>query len=247
MMEVTEFLDEFWHGLLHIKIQLPFVGESHVSHVHNPFLPSSSFPSPISSSSSLQMCQDFPSTTFHILVTHLNPQSSVTRLQETESIVQISNRILDLERRSGREYDGGNIILLGDFNTLSPTEDFDFLFPLLSSQTPLARKFLSPINGQIDLSPYLSLTSLFTDIFPIPMRHSVPTQFTPDPMHACPLRLDYAMVTSNVRRLFDTTLTIVDDDVTNTLSDHFPLLLTMRKRREEEESHLYLEVDKEEL
>ena len=85
------------------------------------------------------------------------------------------------------------------------------------------------------------------DILPVPMRHSVPTQYTPDPMHAFPLRLDYTLVTSNVKRLFDTTLTIVDDDVTNTLSDHFPLLLTMQKRRVEEESKLSHEKDKEEL
>ena len=84
MMEVNEFLDGFWHGLLHIKIQLPFTGKSHV---HNSFLPSSSFPPPISSSSSSQMCHVLPYTTFHILVSHLNPQSSVARLQEAESII----------------------------------------------------------------------------------------------------------------------------------------------------------------
>ncbi len=228
LRDAEEYLDDFWHGLLQVKIEIPINNQ----HVCTQPLLSRSF---VNDVCFITDCS--PRTTFHILITHLNPHSSGARLLETKKIIKISQEIMnrerDLARKTTEKIDlgGGNIILLGDLNTLSPTENQEKLLPLLLSRKSLSQKFLSPITREIDYSPLRTLLSLLHDISPIPLRHTVPTHFCSDPMHVCPLRLDYAMVSESVRSQFDASVTISDDALVNTLSDHFPLLLTLTARR----------------
>ncbi len=150
-----------------------------------------------------------------LLITHLTPVSAVDRHREAELLA---------ERVGGI---AGPAILIGDLNTLSPLdapwyETIDARTEL-SSAPPLRRKFLSP-DDAIDYGPMQCLldAGLIDAGAQQQVRHSVPTPFNKDPMHAVLLRLDYALANSAAAGGIQWVCIRHGEEV-DSLSDHYPL------------------------
>ena len=174
-----------------------------------------------------------------LCVTHLNPHDVTRRAMEAKIIVsRHAQAALDAEQP---------FMLVGDLNTLSPLDrgahDDDDLTTKIRTgpyAEALSRKFLTKTRGEVDYNPMqLLLDAPLLDVGAA-AGYSVPTAVNADKMHFSKLRLDYCLVSLAVikataaagicrgsatrrSRRHRVRAALLRDELTNTLSDHFPL------------------------
>jgi exodeoxyribonuclease III len=201
-MDIVELRSQgFWHGLIHVAVN---VSSNKVN--RNPRVVSSSL----------------DDDRLHLLLTHLNPHSAEQRIDEVAQLVDIAQRhdrlmllgdLNTLSRLDREHYDRAR------------------LEATLARDTHLAQKYLLANGSidyrHIDmLSSVMSdLDYRTADIEGLRdyFSPSVPTPFNSDAMHAAPMRLDYVFV----RPLFNRTVRscgIIHSTVTDWLSDHYPIV-----------------------
>jgi exodeoxyribonuclease-3 len=151
-----------------------------------------------------------------IALTHLSPIKENRRLEEMK-------RILKTIRGKRR------VILLGDLNSISPqdvTDDFAFL--KMAKEKGIKkfgrRRLRKDLIQKLLDSGFVDTLRLFTNGF----EYSVPSKKSNmDAEHFARLRLDYAFVTKDLKNEVRSSR-ILRNNVTDTLSDHYPLLLEMK-------------------
>ena len=120
-------------------------------------------------------------------------------------------------------------IIIGDFNSLSYSDVDDYKSLLNSFQLRKIKKFgINVIN--FDVIKYLENNN-FVDSLKIlnkPYEFSVPTPFNQDLSHSEKIRIDYAFLSSN---LIDdiSNFEIIKNDLTDSASDHYPILLKIKR------------------
>lgn len=146
---------------------------------------------------------------------HLDPHSSEKRVSEVKHISNTLSPYMDKP-----------VLILGDFNTLSPTDNYteDSLKTLYDNRQTRKKFFRS---SQIDYRPFTHLTVSDT-YFDLGKANdfSVPTPVNADFMHATKLRLDYIMGNEHARRASLSAAAVLNNEETSVLSDHFPITIT---------------------
>eukprot|EP00927_Polykrikos_kofoidii_P077273 TRINITY_DN74230_c0_g1_i1.p1 TRINITY_DN74230_c0_g1~~TRINITY_DN74230_c0_g1_i1.p1 ORF type:complete len:341 (+),score=39.60 TRINITY_DN74230_c0_g1_i1:49-1023(+) len=176
---------------------------------------------------------------FHVLITHLTPFETSRRHDEV-------NVITDYARNLGKEL----LVLMGDLNSLSPLDRELHQHARLREETllhvpKLHRKFLDP-EGQVDYEPIGMLYRAgFIDVGQESTTEdasestTVPTSVNVDDAHAAAMRLDYILVGSQLAKLLrELRVSTVRDEATDRISDHFPVICTMKICSEEKGSFL---------
>ena len=146
-----------------------------------------------------------------IVLVHLDPRSEDERFKEVRLILSH----FGLEK---------NLIMMGDFNSLSPADCYtQDIF--LSLQRKSIRKFgdaalrYDVINSILDAGLH--------DVFDIKGRYpvsSVPTSLREDPTHIVPLRLDYIFVSPGLASYIKEVFFYTAGESLEA-SDHFPLVV----------------------
>jgi len=147
-----------------------------------------------------------------IIAAHLRP------LTEDHRIPQIDTILDEVEM-------GESFILIGDFNSLSPLDDYDEDRLLREMKGMGLTKFgvdrlRRDVQKKILDFGMVDAVKRFSKDF----EYSVPTSFNKDSSHFSKLRLDYAYVTPGLTRLLKSA-EIVRTEETDELSDHFPLVV----------------------
>jgi len=159
-----------------------------------------------------------------LCVTHLNPHDVRRRADEARAIVK--RMVTDAT---------APVMLLGDLNTLSSLDREAHVAADLPARIrggpyakQLGKKFLDHARKRVDYTPMQVLLDA-------PLRdvgsgggHSVPTSINADHMHFATLRLDYCLVNEPMLQSCggqrdDLRATLVRDQRTEKLSDHYPL------------------------
>jgi exodeoxyribonuclease-3 len=151
----------------------------------------------------------------HFIVTHLDPGDSLLRENEALLIKNIIMRINE------------PLMVMGDLNNLSPLDskghEENNIRKILQSTELLRKKFLD-LEGDINYRPieYLLETGL-TDLLDKwnANTYTVPTEYNKDSAHAVRMRLDYVLVKKFFGHNFR--VRVIQNKVTNSLSDHYPL------------------------
>lgn len=151
---------------------------------------------------------------FTIFGIHLNHNTESKRLLEAKRIIDFANK-------------SNNPIILGDFNSLSPQDNYNnkrllaqlnkkniIKFGKEKLEKRVIKKFLDA--GLIDI--YKKQHSDKT------IHYSVPTKICTDIDHLTKLRLDYAFVGKSIAKSVKKT-SLIKNKLTNYSSDHFPLIL----------------------
>jgi len=260
---VEELVEGFWHGALHVKINLHHFQDD-LAEADKQTTSTSATPSKLSddvisasgpsgsygssgssaSASATHQAQK-PLVTdeeyLHLIVVHLHPHSAAQRRIEATKIAQIATA-------------HDKLIALGDFNTLSPLDDYHYksvnLTRALQKKPALRAKFLQE-DLTIDYTPMMTLLHVLNDLdyfdylqshrsmqnAPMsemfrearpPFLPSVPTPINFDASHAAPMRLDYVMATETVFEYEVLSCTIIHSEETHTLSDHYPIVAVLR-------------------
>lgn len=152
-----------------------------------------------------------------VIVTHLSPMSSSARLLEAQALTAIIRK----DRRP--------VLVLGDFNTLSPVDTLEkSTIATLQSTSRLREKFLVDDGTAPDFSTMKHILRTLVDLGD-PTDISVPTDLKVDQMHAAPMRLDFALATPSFASLSGVYSQMyartVNDATTVRLSDHLPLVV----------------------
>ncbi|WP_183576085.1 endonuclease/exonuclease/phosphatase family protein [Mucilaginibacter sp. X5P1] len=155
-------------------------------------------------------------------VVHFSPFSSAKRLQEADSV-------LNVLRQKGKMNE--RVIVLGDFNSFS---HHDSLFYVGSGvrdsmyNSMKKNKILQNLNSKNELDYQVIssfLQSGFYDSFSLfhnDFEASYPTKiYDPQPLSER-IRIDYIMVTEKLKASCKS-VEIIKDNVTDTLSDHYPV------------------------
>ena len=160
-----------------------------------------------------------------LCVTHLNPHDVGRRANEARAIV-------------ARVPPRAPFLLVGDLNTLSPADRAlheAAALPAVIRSGPhakaLGKKFLTRSGDAVDYAPMAALldgSAALIDVAPPRGSCTVPTAINADKMHFARLRLDYALASPSLARgaCAPPRATVLNDTITNTLSDHLPLAVT---------------------
>ena len=163
------------------------------------------------------------------LVVHLDPHSYLQRQKEADMIVAKAKNLLAENK---------NVVVLGDFNSFSSSdkERLDQKPELLESRKK--RKNLN--NGQFDYSVMerfekSGLIDICNKLLPAtdPGRFTFPTKSTeggrkPEDQMKFARRIDYIFLSPNLTGKCDQVF-IPREDAQDSISDHFPVIMTLRK------------------
>lgn len=160
---------------------------------------------------------------YNIFVTHLNPKSYLERISETDTLLSYINKIPKKEK----------IILMGDFNNMSVLDKMNYDNPdkmkrvINSEKNNPETKILN--NGAIDFTVTQKLldAGLYDSwrLFNNNYEKSAPTKIR---NHKNYTRIDYIWINEAVKNK-SIDATIVKDDFTDFASDHYPMLLILKK------------------
>ena len=161
---------------------------------------------------------------YHIMVTHLDPKTYEKRIIEVDTLLKYINLIPKDEP----------LILMGDFNNMSPLDKSDYnndtkMKLVLNSEKNNA-DVKTTRNGEIDYTAIQKLLDAgLIDTwrkFNSTYDKSAPTKLR---KHQNYTRIDYIYVSQAlIPYLVDATL--VKDNLTDTLSDHYPMLLILKRK-----------------
>lgn len=145
-----------------------------------------------------------------IILLHLNPKTEDARVQEIKKII---DTIQPFE----------HVILLGDFNSLSPSDPYNRRELMRQLQRQHITKFGA---NELDFRVihYLENHQLIDVMHALqkPFVPTVPTTFNQDKDHAIPVRLDYFFVSKNLTP-FLLDAQVVRNSDTEMGSDHYPV------------------------
>jgi exodeoxyribonuclease-3 len=160
---------------------------------------------------------------YHFIVTHLQPKDYRKRIIEADTLVKYINRIPKNEK----------IILMGDLNNMSPLDRPDYaneakMKLVLNSEQKNPDTHVTK-DGAIEYTAIQKLLDngmldtwrLFNKVYD----KSAPTKIR---QHQNYTRIDYIFVNEALKsQLVDATL--VKDSLTDDLSDHYPMLLILKR------------------
>ncbi|MFO0977047.1 MAG: SMP-30/gluconolactonase/LRE family protein [Planctomycetaceae bacterium] len=163
-------------------------------------------------------------------VIHFHPSNFARRVEEA---ALLAKDVCDLPERNPR------IILAGDFNGFSPADKAHYdndsqlvpFFQMLDQKNKDARNLN---DGRLDYGGLQAILDLrYIDLIDrardpgSPFVGTFPAKLVSDENHGTDRRLDYIFVTSNLIDSVETAA-ILRDDVTEQLSDHIPVTVTLR-------------------
>ena len=149
--------------------------------------------------------------TIALVLLHLDPRQEAYRLNELERVRTITARYT-------------HVVLMGDFNSLSPHDPYDRVALMALLRKRGIKKF-----GIQDLKfDCIELIESFgfVDVMHAlqkPFASTVPTLMNTDASHADHLRLDYIFISPSLRTYL-TDAVILQTPSTNIASDHYPLV-----------------------
>ena len=116
---------------------------------------------------------------------------------------------------------------MGDFNALSPQDNYDESeLQEFIKQTQITKFGTDTIHFDLinELVNYGLIDSfkLFTNEF----EKTVPTKYNSDVAHFMPLRLDYIFINKQLTSIVKSSK-IINESSTNLLSDHYPIVLML--------------------
>lgn len=146
-----------------------------------------------------------------ILNVHLDPWQEASRVRELDRLLRTIDRTIPT-------------ILVGDLNSLSRHDGYD---PQMLSE--LQRRGITKFGRselEYGVTDYLEQAG-FVDVAARlgTMRPTVPTASTPGKDREVPVRTDYIFATPDVAA-FATGIEVVTTDLTDSISDHYPLIAT---------------------
>lgn len=150
-----------------------------------------------------------------LFLVHFDPRGEDERLRELERVVARARRVR-------------HAVIFGDLNALSPHDPY----PKGAARELLARGIKKFGTRGLRFDCVRSLEAAgFIDaarIVGMPFTATVPTPMNRDPMHAAPLRLDYAFVSRSLAPYVQDAR-VIRNRVTRQASDHYPLLVEFGK------------------
>lgn len=145
---------------------------------------------------------------------HLTPYSEERRLKEITWILEYFHEF-------------PRVILMGDFNALSPKDSYPEKFAETFNETQ-KKKFT--VDGKVRMDVIQKVLENGYSDAAIAMgknqEMTVPTPSNKDAAHA-QMRLDYIFVSERLRP-FLTEYTVIKNQLTDTASDHYPVCVTLR-------------------
>ena len=160
---------------------------------------------------------------YNFFVTHLDPKTYQKRIVEVDTLLKYINQIPKTEK----------ILLMGDFNNMSPLDKKDYanaekMKLVLNSEKNHPETSVTN-NGEIEFTAIQKLLDAkLLDtwrLFNTNYEKSAPTKIR---THHNYTRIDYIWVNEALKsQCLDAT--IVKDDLTDALSDHYPMLLILKK------------------
>jgi exodeoxyribonuclease-3 len=171
---------------------------------------------------------DFEGMEIVILNLHLDPWKEDPRLREVGRLMEL----IDTKKPT---------VIMGDFNGLSRQDKYppEFLQELQKHQiTKYGQDALDfrvadfmKGAGFIDVAAHLGQLDT-----------TVPTPFNTDEAHEVPARVDYAYVSASLVP-FIRDYTVLKNEETNKISDHYPIILTLGSEKEQPPTTSTTEVD----
>ncbi|MCX8239315.1 MAG: endonuclease/exonuclease/phosphatase family protein [Akkermansiaceae bacterium] len=154
-----------------------------------------------------------------VYVIHLHPSNWKTRIQEINTIVKLTEK---------------NAIILGDFNTFSkrdkPVYDSGQLVPFFSNRDKaMGEKNLKEgaldyeVISKIEFAGFVDIVDKLRKSF----GGTFPTKLRAHENHGDHRRLDYIFVSKEMAKKC-TSASVIDNQITQMLSDHLPLVATFR-------------------
>lgn len=161
----------------------------------------------------------FETNSIVFCATHLNPRNSSARVAEVHFLTQ---HVQELAKGIKPAF------IMGDFNTLSPTDtiladDVDILYHGMLTR----RKFFTGgvKSKTIAFEPYDQFEMAGFHDLGTANDHTVPTPINTDLMHATKLRLDYIFGNDRARSMLLSKAASIKDEITPNVSDHYPVHL----------------------
>jgi len=156
-----------------------------------------------------------PFKNLQIFFVHLSPKSEDARLLEIEKLLELIPK-------------SSNVIVMGDFNSLSPhdpynQEDLTEIFK--------AKKITKYGDKTLRFDVIEKIESLMVDgarYLKFPFTNTTPTPSNEDEMHATDLRIDYVFLTENIVKYLKK-IEILKNIKTEKASDHYPLFIDLKK------------------
>lgn len=160
---------------------------------------------------------------YHFIVTHLHPKTYEKRILEVDTLLKYINRVPK----------GEPLLLLGDFNNMSPLDKGDYnneaKMKLVANSEKNNPDAKITKNGEIEYTTIQKLLDAglidtwrkFNTVYD----KSAPTKLK---KHQNYTRIDYIFVNQTLAP-YTLDATIVKDQLTDTLSDHYPMLLILKK------------------
>jgi len=160
---------------------------------------------------------------YHFFVTHLSPNTYQQRIADVDTLLKYIGNIPKTEK----------ILLMGDFNNMSP-QDKKYYDNEAKMKLVRASEMNNPDirilkNGEIEFTAIRNIINAgFYDswkLFNKGYEKSAPTKVK---KHHNYTRIDYIWVNKTLKREC-LNATIVKDDFTDYMSDHYPVLLVLKK------------------
>ncbi len=160
---------------------------------------------------------------YHFIVTHLHPKTYEKRILEVDTLLKYINRVPK----------GEPLLLMGDFNNMSPLDKADYnneaKMKLVANSEKNNPDTKITKNGEIEYTTIQNLLDAgmvdtwrkFNTVYD----KSAPTKLK---KHQNYTRIDYIFVNQALVP-YTVDATIVKDQLTDTLSDHYPMLLILKK------------------
>jgi len=158
-----------------------------------------------------------------------------TRIKVEGKEIVVFNLHLDPWQESSREKEINRVlaavdphvptIITGDFNSLSPQDDYGSnLLPLLMAKG-ISKYGTQAIEHRV-VDRLLSMGFVDAAVQVNEFIPTVPTAFSTDKDHEVPVRIDYIFVSPDLAQLIKS-VECVKTDLTETISDHYPVILTL--------------------
>lgn len=160
---------------------------------------------------------------YHFIVTHLHPKTYEERILEVDTLLKYINRVPK----------GEPLLLMGDFNNMSPLDKADYnneaKMKLVANSEKNNPEAKITKNGEIEYTAIQKLLDAgmidtwrkFNTVYD----KSAPTKLK---KHQNYTRIDYIFMNQALAP-YAIDATIVKDQLTDTLSDHYPMLLILKK------------------